>query len=652
MSALAKLFEEKTQENQPRESWLKSRQLVSHILEQDQKCRRIGIQDGLFFLKDLVYTDWDFCLPTLVLSGGNSDYRMSKKHRSTNNTSLSSEHNRVQTMSDFKTNFYSQYPFMRHFPWNKYVDQLVIAGGSIASALVGKVEPETKEEKVKFWKTAKRDIDFFIYNVRDAEGGDILLESLHKDLLNIYVFSETEKHKRQILKILKEMMRCLKKALSENKEEKHTKIPSGFVSAELVHRLRLQEIWEKKDLEQLIQVFQYTLDPKGQTLFFDDLKTTEFLNQITKPPIKSFRVQFRQWLDEISTFAVTRNCDIRGHLKSLNELIEASAIPISISQYRNKNVLSYNFPEGNRVQVVFRLYSSVSEIIHGFDLGSSAVAFDGEQVYFTSLSKFCYERRINLLDPTRRSLTFEKRLKKYAEHPFDFRIVMPHLDIAQVKTAYHKYGKEEILDLPSFPIAYSGVSSNAIYVSEFLEVENDEQQTKHDDDERDYDHGMLDSEDCKYSLLHRNLYIFLKSGPESLIYISSSLTNKILDCQPYLTSASVLGQYQHFQKHMFINNKKVDLKVLRDFFPLYATSELVELLIKNMENDKSKEIIKKICDAQAQHTIDEYQKWLSNPGNNKIPWITENPTTQGVLTASLHFLPTTNQEFYGKYCLV
>ena len=63
---------------------------------------------------------------------------------------------------------------------------------------------------------------------------------------------------------------------------------------------------------------------------------------------------------------------------------------------------------GNQLyQIIFRLYATKSEILHGFDIGSRAIGFDGRDVYFTTLSRFSYEFMCNIIDTTRRSTTYE-----------------------------------------------------------------------------------------------------------------------------------------------------------------------------------------------------------------------------------------------------
>lgn len=77
-----------------------------------------------------------------------------------------------------------------------------------------------------------------------------------------------------------------------------------------------------------------------------------------------------------------------------------------------------------------RLYPTESEILHGFDLGSCAVGWNGEKVMMTSLGAFCLSRRVNVVDTTRRSTSYEPRLVKYLQRGFN--IITPHLDMSKI----------------------------------------------------------------------------------------------------------------------------------------------------------------------------------------------------------------------------
>lgn len=97
-----------------------------------------------------------------------------------------------------------------------------------------------------------------------------------------------------------------------------------------------------------------------------------------------------------------------------------------------------------KVQFIFRLYKSISEIIHGFDLGSSAIAFDGTNVFVSSLGKFAFEYQSNIIDPTRRSTTYEQRLAKYFNR--QFKIIAPDLNIDRIKKKSNNLDFEDYND--------------------------------------------------------------------------------------------------------------------------------------------------------------------------------------------------------------
>ena len=78
------------------------------------------------------------------------------------------------------------------------------------------------------------------------------------------------------------------------------------------------------------------------------------------------------------------------------------------------------------VQVILRRYSTKGEVIHGFDLGSSAVLWDGEHVITTALGKLAFENGANVLNLQARRNSYEKRLARYFNRGFD--LVLPRLD--------------------------------------------------------------------------------------------------------------------------------------------------------------------------------------------------------------------------------
>lgn len=137
-----------------------------------------------------------------------------------------------------------------------------------------------------------------------------------------------------------------------------------------------------------------------------------------------------QKIHQIQQFLMAGNNN-KGLKYMANQYTLSIFYPIQSRYYQH--VLYYE------IQFIFRLYRSISEMLHGFDLGSSAVGFDGNQVYFTSLSRFSYEYGLNIIDTSRRSTSYEYRLAKYLQRGFN--IVIPQLRIDSVNKIYH-YNKK------------------------------------------------------------------------------------------------------------------------------------------------------------------------------------------------------------------
>jgi hypothetical protein len=82
-------------------------------------------------------------------------------------------------------------------------------------------------------------------------------------------------------------------------------------------------------------------------------------------------------------------------------------------------------------QFIHRIYPTLDSIIGGFDLGCSALTFDGEEVYGTPLGAFSIAKRCLIVDTARRSLSFEQRILKY--HRMGFAIIFPGITIGKAE---------------------------------------------------------------------------------------------------------------------------------------------------------------------------------------------------------------------------
>ena len=80
-------------------------------------------------------------------------------------------------------------------------------------------------------------------------------------------------------------------------------------------------------------------------------------------------------------------------------------------------------------QFVMRRYNHLSEILHGFDLGSSAFLYDGSNVYTTAGGKLAAKYRINFLDTNLYRSSYTHRIEKYLNRGFGF--VLPDLNVRE-----------------------------------------------------------------------------------------------------------------------------------------------------------------------------------------------------------------------------
>ncbi len=71
-----------------------------------------------------------------------------------------------------------------------------------------------------------------------------------------------------------------------------------------------------------------------------------------------------------------------------------------------------------KIQIILRLYKCMYEILAGFDVDSCAVAYNGQQVYLTERSLNAFQTRMNVVDLSRRSPSYEHRLHKYNSRGF------------------------------------------------------------------------------------------------------------------------------------------------------------------------------------------------------------------------------------------
>ncbi|KAF1828832.1 ankyrin [Decorospora gaudefroyi] len=117
-------------------------------------------------------------------------------------------------------------------------------------------------------------------------------------------------------------------------------------------------------------------------------------------------------------------------IKQIEQCIKDSTLS-ETTTVRTKNAITIASQYPTRhVQIVLRIYRSISEILTGFDVDCSCAAYDGKQVYASPRALAAYMTQINTIDLTRRSPSYENRLSKYARRGFE--VYWPLLDRSRI----------------------------------------------------------------------------------------------------------------------------------------------------------------------------------------------------------------------------
>jgi len=95
-------------------------------------------------------------------------------------------------------------------------------------------------------------------------------------------------------------------------------------------------------------------------------------------------------------------------------------------EFTTQTIINNEVINDTKIQIIFKLYDSINEILHSFDLGCCSVGFDGRNIYMTSLARLTYEMGYNILIPNKLTKNITYRLLKYIAKGFG--IIFPNLN--------------------------------------------------------------------------------------------------------------------------------------------------------------------------------------------------------------------------------
>lgn len=383
----------------------------------------------------------------------------------------------------------------------------------------------------------------------------------------------------------------------------HVLIAGGSIGGVLLN--------EKLDVD--IDLFVYGLDLES-----GDVKAEKILLQL----YKSYELAFIKKCQEKESAKLLLTQD------QIDQLIFEK---VKIRTIRNKNSITVLFDDGMKVQIILRLYSSISEILHGFDLGSSAVGFDKDKLYFTTLSKISYEYLANIVDPTRRSTTYELRLIKYYHRGFS--IIMPDLDIKKLRWDYFKYGIVEVAELPYLTFTYKDIKGNKIYLDKFLKYGNREVSCtiKSDYEPSDFD---------EYKLFYLNLNNLVR-GEDNYYYYSEKTNLDIITGSPYITQSRIIDFYDSLQSKIY-DRCIFDVHAFMKYFDASLLVDAVNQIVVK----KNFRYLESIIEDQKQTVISQLEA-VNMMNHYELPWKVSNPGSQ--LTGSFNPVLSDPRDWYGKY---
>eukprot|EP01117_Protostelium_nocturnum_P018316 TRINITY_DN7638_c0_g1_i1.p1 TRINITY_DN7638_c0_g1~~TRINITY_DN7638_c0_g1_i1.p1 ORF type:complete len:458 (-),score=132.44 TRINITY_DN7638_c0_g1_i1:141-1334(-) len=123
-------------------------------------------------------------------------------------------------------------------------------------------------------------------------------------------------------------------------------------------------------------------------------------------------------------------------LRILTTVYKNNKKGIIVVRSKQSITISCGYPIRN-IQIITRIYKSPGEILLGFDVDSCAVGYDFDNVWVSPRAVRAITKRYNLVNPTRRSTSYEYRLFKYAKR--GYAVMIPELDGSKIKEDL--YGK-------------------------------------------------------------------------------------------------------------------------------------------------------------------------------------------------------------------
>jgi hypothetical protein len=249
--------------------------------------------------------------------------------------------------------------------------------------------------------------------------------------------------------------------------------------------------------------------------------------------------------------------------------------------------------------------------LRGVDLDCTAIAYHENEVYFNSISKFCYENACTILHKERNKF-YEPRLSKYFEKGVD--IILPDADVAKFPMKNLKFELSEVADLAYLGIIYNEIAEKRVFTDRVVayhpssSTEEDEKdfgfeikleigvEEKDDDDDDDWNSVYSESTHVVKVkpagvIVHENIIHLIRDLPQRFQYHGEGKHEKdVLLPIPKLTNRMITNSLQTvFENLKKFKNGEIKALTLEKYFQVKLPSQIIEdiLVLPLREREKT-----------------------------------------------------------------